>query len=119
MSTEQQETKATAPTKDVEASGIANENENTEGTFHQSQLGPKAKRKHFFSPLDQAYSDAVHKDAETVVFTEKEEVNQSSGFTLTSNRLTCVYFSSTRLRGRLTTPCFLSLFSGMFVLQCV
>jgi hypothetical protein len=119
MSTEQPEMKATAPAKDVEASGVANENENTEGTFHQSQLGPKAKRKHFFSPLDQAYSDAVHKDAETVVFTEKEEVNQSMGFQLTSNRLTCIYSTSIRSRGRSTTPCFLSLFSGEFAMQCV
>ncbi|KAF7329915.1 MFS general substrate transporter [Mycena kentingensis (nom. inval.)] len=45
---------------------------NVEGTFHQDQLG-KAKRRHFFSPLDPAYSDACHKDAETVEFTEEEE----------------------------------------------
>ncbi|KAF7292812.1 MFS general substrate transporter [Mycena indigotica] len=46
---------------------------NTEGTYYQSQLGPKAKRAHFFSPLDQAYADACHRDAETVEFTEEEE----------------------------------------------
>lgn len=46
---------------------------NQEGTFHQSQLGPKAKR-HFFSPLDLSYADAVHKDAETVNYSEDEEV---------------------------------------------
>ncbi|KAJ7846439.1 hypothetical protein B0H14DRAFT_2772903, partial [Mycena olivaceomarginata] len=29
--------------------------------------------KHFFSPLDPAYADAVNRDAETVEFTEAEE----------------------------------------------
>jgi len=47
---------------------------NKEGTSHQSELGPKAKRKHFFAPLDPAYADAVNKDAEFVEFTEDEEV---------------------------------------------
>ena len=47
---------------------------NKEGTSHQSELGPKAKRKHFFAPLDPAYADAVNKDAEFVEFTADEEV---------------------------------------------
>jgi len=47
---------------------------NKEGTSHQSELGPKAKRKHFFAPLDPAHADAVNKDAELVEFTEDEEV---------------------------------------------
>ncbi|KZT28221.1 MFS general substrate transporter [Neolentinus lepideus HHB14362 ss-1] len=46
---------------------------NSDGTFHQSQLGTKAKRKHFFSPLDPSYAEAVHKDAESVDFTQEEE----------------------------------------------
>lgn len=46
---------------------------NTEGTVHQSRLGPKPNRKHFFSPLDSNYAEAVHKDASTVVFTPEEE----------------------------------------------
>ena len=48
---------------------------NKEGTLYQSELGPKAKRKHFFSPLDAAYAQAVHKDAEFVEFTPEEEVH--------------------------------------------
>lgn len=47
---------------------------NREGDYHQSQMGPKPTRKHFFSPLDSGYADAVHRDAETVEFTEAEEV---------------------------------------------
>ncbi|KAJ7859580.1 MFS general substrate transporter [Mycena leptocephala] len=46
---------------------------NKDGDYHQSQLGPKPSRKHFFSPLDPAYADAVNRDAETVEFTEAEE----------------------------------------------
>ncbi|KAJ8700835.1 hypothetical protein PTI98_003822 [Pleurotus ostreatus] len=46
---------------------------NEDGTFHQQQLGPKAKRKHFFSSLDPAYADAVHRDAQSVQFTELDE----------------------------------------------
>jgi hypothetical protein len=46
----------------------------TEGTLHQLALGDQAKRKHFFSPLDPVYAEAVHKDAETVVYTPEEEV---------------------------------------------
>lgn len=45
-----------------------------EGTYHQSQLDDKAVRKHFFSPLDPSYSEAVNRDAETVRFTSEEEV---------------------------------------------
>ncbi|KAF9530602.1 MFS general substrate transporter [Crepidotus variabilis] len=46
---------------------------NREGTSHQAAMGPKPKRKHFFSPLDEAYADAVNKDAECVEFTELED----------------------------------------------
>ncbi|KAF9564096.1 MFS general substrate transporter [Agrocybe pediades] len=49
------------------------EHSNKEGTLHQSELGPKAHRKHFFSPLDPAYADAVHRDAESVEYTADEE----------------------------------------------
>lgn len=48
--------------------------DNTEGTFHQAQLSFKPTRKHFFSPLDPSYADAVHRDAATVQFTPEEEV---------------------------------------------
>jgi hypothetical protein len=51
---------------------------NKDGDYHQSQLGPKPSRKHFFSPLDPAYADAVNRDAETVEFTEAEEVRSRS-----------------------------------------
>ncbi|TFK75711.1 MFS general substrate transporter [Pluteus cervinus] len=44
-----------------------------QGTAHQDNLGGKPVRKSFFSPLDSAYSEAVHLDAETVEFTEEEE----------------------------------------------
>ncbi|KAJ7135487.1 MFS general substrate transporter [Mycena crocata] len=61
-------------TKDVDIernSDVARTNK--EGDYHQSQLGPKPTRKHFFSPLDPGYADAVNRDAETVEFTEAEE----------------------------------------------
>lgn len=48
--------------------------DNTEGTFHQAQLAFKVTRKHFFSPLDPSYADAVQRDAETVQYTLEEEV---------------------------------------------
>lgn len=47
-----------------------------EGTLHQKELGPKAQRKHFFSPLDPAWAEAVHRDAELVQYTPEEEVRQ-------------------------------------------
>jgi hypothetical protein len=50
------------------------EQSNTEGTFHQMGLGLRTKRKHFFSPLDPSYANAVHRDAETVEYSEAEEV---------------------------------------------
>ncbi|KAF9267538.1 MFS general substrate transporter [Marasmius fiardii PR-910] len=46
---------------------------NTEGTAHQDALGPKAKRRHFFSPLDRSFADAVNEDAKTVEFTPEED----------------------------------------------
>ncbi|PPQ75407.1 hypothetical protein CVT24_012969 [Panaeolus cyanescens] len=49
------------------------EHSNTEGTRNQAALGPKPQRKHFFSPLDPAYADAVHRDAETVEYSPDEE----------------------------------------------
>ncbi|KAJ7326311.1 MFS general substrate transporter [Mycena albidolilacea] len=59
-------------TKDLERESDVS-HANKEGEYHQSQLGPKASRKHFFSPLDPAYADAVNRDAETVEFTAAEE----------------------------------------------
>ncbi|KAJ7805754.1 MFS general substrate transporter [Mycena olivaceomarginata] len=59
-------------TKDLERESDVS-HANKEGEYYQSQLGPKASRKHFFSPLDPAYADAVNRDAETVEFTEAEE----------------------------------------------
>lgn len=61
-----------ARTSDVERTGA--EMANGDGTLHQSQLGPKAKRKHFFASLDLSFADAVHRDAADVVFSEEEEV---------------------------------------------
>lgn len=57
---------------DVEKS--SSEVPNTEGTFYQNQMGPKPKRKHFFSSLDPSYAAAVHRDAASVEYTEDEEV---------------------------------------------
>lgn len=57
---------------DVEKS--SSDDHNTEGTFHQGQMGPKPKRKHFFSSLDPSYADAVHRDAASVEYSEDEEV---------------------------------------------
>lgn len=51
---------------------------NRDGTTHQSQLGPKPKRKHFFSPLDPMYADAVNRDGENVEYTPEEEVRMLS-----------------------------------------
>ena len=58
--------------EEVETDGAGHTN--SEGTAYQALQGPKPHRKHFFSPLDQAYADAVHRDAETVVYTAEEEV---------------------------------------------
>lgn len=54
--------------------GQSNQERNEEGTYHQAQMSFKPSRKHFFSPLDSSYADAVHRDAETVQFTPQEEV---------------------------------------------
>ncbi|KAF8153184.1 MFS general substrate transporter [Crassisporium funariophilum] len=58
---------------EVEKNTSGSEHSNKEGTLFQSQLGPKPHRKHFFSPLDPTYADAVHRDAETVEYTIEEE----------------------------------------------
>lgn len=60
---------------DVEkiADAPADRGSNTEGTQHQSELGPKPRRKHFFSPLDQDYAAAVQEDAKTVEYTPEED----------------------------------------------
>ncbi|KAK7460853.1 hypothetical protein VKT23_008784 [Stygiomarasmius scandens] len=59
---------------DVEKVVISSEQHfNKDGTYYQSQAGPKVKRKHFFAPLDAAHAEAVTKDAENVVFTPEEE----------------------------------------------
>ncbi|KAL4259179.1 hypothetical protein AB1N83_007018 [Pleurotus pulmonarius] len=59
-------------TPKVADAGFGNDS-NEDGTFHQLQLGPKAKREHFFSSLDPASADAVHRDAQSVQFTELDE----------------------------------------------
>ncbi|KAI0046772.1 MFS general substrate transporter [Auriscalpium vulgare] len=47
----------------------------TEGTYHQLQLLTQRtpKRRYFFSPLNPAYAQAVHEDARTVQYTDKDE----------------------------------------------
>lgn len=55
-------------------------NSTEEGISHQNALLPKIKRAPFlllFSSLDLDYADAVHRDATSVVFSEKDEVCQS------------------------------------------
>lgn len=47
-----------------------------DGTYHQSQVGDKPVRRHFFSPPDGALADAVNRDADEVEFTEEEEVGR-------------------------------------------
>ncbi|KAF9450793.1 MFS general substrate transporter [Macrolepiota fuliginosa MF-IS2] len=49
------------------------EQQEVEGTLHQKQLGSRSRRKHFFSPLDPAWAEAVHQDAELVQYTPEEE----------------------------------------------
>ncbi|KAF9467701.1 MFS general substrate transporter [Collybia nuda] len=61
----------TSSQKDVETS--TSEHRNAEGTFHQSKEGKKPTRRHFFSPLDASYADAVHRDAADVIYSEVEE----------------------------------------------
>lgn len=68
---------SSSPTHSVdvdEVEKISPSHTNREGTVHQLALGPKPKRKHFFSALDSSYADAVHQDAESVHFTTEEEV---------------------------------------------
>ncbi|EED84141.1 predicted protein [Postia placenta Mad-698-R] len=62
--------------KDVEECRV--EDLNTQGTLYQLKLGGKAQKRHFFSPLEQDVADAVHKDAETVVYSQEEEVSMQS-----------------------------------------
>ncbi len=64
----------TVMSDDKEIVLTADQSPNREGTAHQSALGPKPKRKHFFSPLDSTYADAVNLDAESVEFTPEEDV---------------------------------------------
>ncbi|KAF5325017.1 hypothetical protein D9619_009573 [Psilocybe cf. subviscida] len=67
---------SSSPTHSVdvdEVEKISPSHTNREGTVHQLALGPKPKRKHFFSALDPSYADAVHQDAESVHFTPEEE----------------------------------------------
>ncbi|KXN84014.1 hypothetical protein AN958_00573 [Leucoagaricus sp. SymC.cos] len=48
--------------------------ESENGTLHQNVLAGEMKRRHFFSPLDPAWAEAVHKDAENVQYSPEEEV---------------------------------------------
>jgi hypothetical protein len=68
-------TKSTSSTevKEVDVTKTVHDQLASDGTLHQSELGPP-KRKHFFSPLDSAWAEAVHRDAETVQYTPEEEV---------------------------------------------
>jgi len=86
---------------------------NKEGTAYQSELGPKAKRKHFFSPLDAAYAEAVHKDAEFVEFTPEEEVRSASLISMTMADLT--RHCSEQSEKRSTRLCFHWLYAGSFI----
>jgi hypothetical protein len=73
--TSEQESHAGHSGEEVEKTSSVHSNR--EGDAHQAALGPKPKRKHFFSPLDPTYADAVHRDAEAVEFTAEEEVRGS------------------------------------------
>ncbi|KZT64125.1 MFS general substrate transporter [Daedalea quercina L-15889] len=71
-------TPAPAPASPVEEKDFEDarvEDPNTEGTRFQAALGERAspRRLRFFSRLDSELADAVHKDAETVEFSEAEE----------------------------------------------
>ncbi|KAJ3561686.1 hypothetical protein NP233_g10043 [Leucocoprinus birnbaumii] len=65
----------TAPSTSLPTSDEAQSAEHQKelGTLHQSAVGIRAQRKHFFSPLDPALAEAVHKDAEHVRYTPEEE----------------------------------------------
>ncbi|EKM78465.1 hypothetical protein AGABI1DRAFT_129571 [Agaricus bisporus var. burnettii JB137-S8] len=58
--------------KEVDVSKTARDEQASDGTLHQSGLGPP-QRRHFFSPLDPTWAEAVHRDAETVQYTPEEE----------------------------------------------
>lgn len=45
-----------------------------QNTSHQVDIGQKPKRKHFFSQLDPAIAEAVHRDAEVIEYSAEEEV---------------------------------------------
>ena len=47
---------------------------NAEGTYYQSLVEPRHGFA-FFAPLPKRYAEAVHKDAETVQYTEEEEAS--------------------------------------------
>ena len=42
------------------------------GISHQAKLGLRLKRKHFFSQVDPASADAVHRDAEVVEYSTED-----------------------------------------------
>ncbi|KAJ3741020.1 MFS general substrate transporter [Lentinula detonsa] len=46
------------------------------GVSHQNELGARAKRRFFFSPLDSNYAKAVNLDAEHVVYTPEEDARR-------------------------------------------
>lgn len=89
----------------TEESQIKQEQQQAEGTSYQEALGPKAHRKHFFSPLDPAWAEAVHRDAETVQYTPEEEVSRYFGMVCN-----CSVPDPTTIRngfaGRSITECF-------------
>ncbi|KAL0581029.1 hypothetical protein V5O48_001023 [Marasmius crinis-equi] len=73
--TERKEDTRQSENVDIEKTSHASADKppNTEGTQFQDALGPKAKRRHFFSPLDRTYADAVDEDAKTVEYTPEED----------------------------------------------
>lgn len=63
-----------ADTTKVEDGPVLRDSAFSEGTYHQSQLSQDALKFTLFSKPDATLAEAVNKDADTVEFTEDEEV---------------------------------------------
>ena len=74
----------------VEEGPVHRDSAFADGTFHQSQLSLDAVKQGFFARPDAAVAEAVNKDADTVEFTEAEEVRRVLP-TRSSSDSTCLY----------------------------
>ncbi|KAF5344838.1 hypothetical protein D9757_001246 [Collybiopsis confluens] len=54
-------------------SGPSSGSDHQDGVFYQNELGPRPKRRHFFSGVDFSHAQAVNLDAEKISFTLEED----------------------------------------------